>query len=145
MDDTKYVFDYEQSKALFDKYKSIVEPKMCYNNIYHVACYEVGRIKNNKFKVAYGYISLNEEKTLYARHCFFVSDNTVIDPTIIANHKDNNECYDYLVFKVFDSYEEYIRAIESEENHYPALDNTLRRLDFEFMKDQHEHGKFFIS
>ena len=145
MGNTKYINDFEQSKALFEKYKKVVKPQMCYNNIFHVASNEIQRLKNNNLKIAYGFISVDEDEMLYARHCFLLDGNTVIDPTIIANHEGVEQHRDYLVFKVFDSFKEYFDAIENERGHYPALDSTLRRIDLEFRKEQQKNHKFFIS
>lgn len=144
MNNTKYIFDYETSKAVYERNKKYVEQKMCYNNIFHVITNEMRHCKENNWKVAYGYISIDDDNRLYARHCFLLDGNNVIDPTIIVNHEGEETHREYLVFKVFDTYKEYINAIEHEKGYYPALENTLRKQDLEFCKKGVENGLFFI-
>lgn len=144
MEGTKYTFDYETSKAVYERNKGVITPQMCYNNVFQVIVNEFWKNRKNNWKVAYGYFSLDDENKLYARHCFILDGTTVIDPTVIAYNEGKEKARDYLVFKVFDTYEEYINALENEEGHYPALEHTLFVQNMEFCKAGTKKGLLFI-
>lgn len=137
-----YILNVEKSREIYNKYKSRLEVKMCYNNIFKISSLEINKFYSGEWKIAYGYMSIMDT-VLYARHCFILEGNNVIDPTLFTNpHPDTNR--KYLVFKIFDNYTDYTSSIENED-YKPALERTLRKLDLQLVIKEQKNGLFFTS
>jgi hypothetical protein len=122
----------ELSKEVFQNCSHCVRPKECYNNVFNVLSYHSERFRTGEWKVAYGYVNIIKDQPMMARHCFIVtSDGEAIDPTIISTStfKEDDEKR-YMSFKVFDSMEDYLDSIESNNNNpflfnHPSEDHAI--------------------
>ena len=133
----KYQWNQTLSSELYEKHKKIIERKMCYNNIFNIFSAYPEKFYSGEWKVAYGYVSLMEN--VYCRHCFILSDDMVIDPTLINNSLLNDQDKIYYTFKIFETAKEYIDALEKE-NGLPALYTLLRFEDGDMQKWGKENG-----
>lgn len=116
----------ERSKAVFDSCSKYVKVKECYINVYRVACTFFENMRFGEWRVAYGYMT--SSIGLLIRHCFLIDENNaVIDPTLFAQDTVDDD-RSYYVMKVYDTFSEYLNAVEKEDN-YPALSRTLRPYD----------------
>ena len=107
----KYLFNFSESKKLYENNKNIIEPKMCYNNIFAIVTKHIEKFTLREYRVAYGYVS--SFGNLLARHCFIVDKNeTVIDPNVFTTSNIKNR--EYYITKCFEMINSYIDAIESE-------------------------------
>lgn len=119
----KYKLNASHSRELYEKYKEHIEPKMCYNNIFHVFEYNVDKIRNGEWKIAYGYVS--SVNNVLCRHCFIIDEyGNALDPTIFTQTEVNTD-REYFSFKTYDDVAEYLDAIE-ENKLYVALERVLR-------------------
>lgn len=117
----KYLLDVEQSKAVYNDCKPLLQMKMCYNNVFQVTTEYISKFRAGEWKVAYGYMTVIEN--VLCRHCFIIGENgKVIDPTIFTGSGITER--EYYTMKVFDDIDSYFEAIENE-NYYPALDRYL--------------------
>ena len=120
----KYLLDYELSKTIYEQCKHLIAPKECYNNIFHVLTQYPHKFQSGDWKIDYGYVS--SVRNLYCRHCFILCEDKVIDPTlVITNNSEDNL---YFVFKTFENINDYLAALDKEDN-LPALMWTLRKED----------------
>lgn len=138
-----YNLDVGKSISVFKKLKRLIEPKFCYNNVFHVVSNFQSQFMDGKWKVAYGYVRTLPE--VFCRHCFILDTESglIIDPTAPAT---GNPLEDktYFIMKAFDSLDDYISAID-EENNLPALENVLRDEDMAACKMAFENGLIFIG
>jgi hypothetical protein len=132
--------DIQASKAIYEKHKDKIEAKMCYNNIFRMVTYMLPKFQSGEYKVAYGYISICD-KSLYARHCFIVCGDSVIDPTIFA--ASGNLDADYIITKIYDI-RDYTKAIE-DNDFIPDLIRPLRELDKKLFFEMQEKGIYLIQ
>ena len=130
----------QASKAMYEKFKGKIEAKMCYSNIFRMVTYMLPKFQSGEYKVAYGYISIFD-KSLYARHCFIVCGNSVIDPTIFA--ASGNLDADYIITKIYDI-SDYTKAIE-DNDFIPDLIRPLRELDKKMYLEMQEKGIYLIQ
>lgn len=103
-----YKMDYELSKNIYDKNSNLVTVKNCYKNVADIFIrYIVHAEKLSGIKIAFGawQVPLSDTDNIFARHCFFLLNDKVIDPTYFVNG-NKKEDIDYLVFKTY-SIEEY--------------------------------------
>ena len=78
------------SEHFFEKFQSKIKKKECYDNIFHIYdAYPPLFLDYPGIEIIYGGVQVmsdeNAESNLYARHCFFLFDGKVIDPTLCAN------------------------------------------------------------
>ena len=120
----------------------MIGTKMCYQNIFRISVLELEKFNSGKWKIAYGYVSIYED-SLFARHCFIIDGDNIIDPTIFVTGevKENPE---YMVFKVFDNYNDYCNMIEKN-GFMPDLIYPLRKLDYKLVKEMSEQNKYLIT
>ena len=137
----QYTLNVEQSRALYKKHKSKIEPKNCYMNIFHVLTLYPRVFQSGEWKIAYGYV--NSIDGVYCRHCFILAGEQVIDPTLFASDRDNPD-RKYFITRVFDNTEDYLAALDAEEN-YPALTTQLRNEDRAAQQWGMENGYLFIG
>lgn len=130
----------QASKAMYEKFKGKIEAKMCYSNIFRMVTYMLPKFQSGEYKVAYGYISICD-KSLYARHCFIVCGDSVIDPTIFA--ASGNLDADYIITKIYDI-SDYTKAIE-DNDFIPDLIRPLRELDKKMFLEMQEKGIYLIQ
>lgn len=132
--------DIQKSKAMYEKFKGKIEAKMCYNNIFRMVTYMLPKFQSGEYKVAYGYISIFD-KSLYARHCFIICGDSVIDPTLFAS--SGNLDADYIITKIYDNISDYTKAIE-DNDFIPDLVRPLRELDKKISMQMQEKGIYLI-
>lgn len=120
----KYTLNYELSKTIYEKCRHLITPKECYNNIFHILTQYPIKFQSGEWKIAYGYVS--SVQNIYCRHCFILSDDKVIDPTLCVRENDKNNTY--FAFKIFDNVNEYFSALDDEGN-FPALMLNLQKED----------------
>lgn len=117
----KYLLDVEQSRAVYNYCKPLLQTKMCYNNVFHVVTEYISKFRAGEWKVAYGFMTVFDN--LLCRHCFIIDENEkVIDPTIFTGSASTER--EYYAMKVFDDIDVYFEAVENN-NYYPALDRYL--------------------
>ena len=133
--------DIQTSKAIYEKHKDKIEAKMCYRNIFRMVTCMFPKFQSGEYKVAYGYISVFD-KSLYARHCFIVCGDYVIDPTIFA--ASGNLDADYIITKIYDSVDEYMKAIE-DNDFIPDLIIPLQDLDKKMFIQMQEKGIYLVK
>ena len=129
------------SKAIYEKYKKKIKPKMCYNNVFHIATDMLLKFKSGKYKVAYGYISVFNH-SLYARHCFIIREDLVVDPTLFATGENLDA--DYIITKIYDDINDYIKAVE-DNNFIPDLIRPLQDLDKKMFIQMQEKGIYLVQ
>lgn len=90
--------DYDLSLDVYNKCKSYIEVKGCYSNVAHSFLNYIDFIDTFKnIKISFGGfnpITNSVSDNIFFKHCFFVLDNKVIDPTIVLllkNKKFNKE------------------------------------------------------
>ncbi len=132
--------DSEKSKAVYTRLRKVIEPKMCYNNVFHVVSHYQEKFFTGEWKVAYGFVS--SAHPVFCRHCFLLDGGAVIDPTVFASGNPT-EGRKYYVTKVFDELEEYLDAIAGEDN-MPALERFLLEQDAAAIQIAIENGLLFI-
>lgn len=133
--------DIQTSKVMYEKFKNKIEPKMCYNNVFRISTSMMSKFKSGEWKVAYGYISVFE-KSLYARHCFIICGDSVIDPTLFA--ASGNLDADYIITKIYDNFSDYTKAIE-DNDFVPDLIKPLRELDKKMFLKMQEKGIYLVQ
>ena len=110
-------------------------------NIFHVLTLYPRVFQSGEWKIAYGYV--NSIDGVYCRHCFILAGEQVIDPTLFASDRDNPD-RSYFITKVYDKTEDYLAALDAEEN-YPALTTQLRNEDLAAQQWGMENGYLFIG
>lgn len=79
--------DYELSVEVFEKCKEFMEKKSCYKNIaLSFLEYVDYQDKFKDIKISFGGfkpVDCLTGENIYYRHCFYILDNKVIDPTLI--------------------------------------------------------------
>ena len=137
----EYKINIDKSKEVFNKCKSHIAIKECYNNVFRVSTDYSKNFNNNKWRVTYGYMTVTVN--LLCRHCFIIDENNeVIDPTILLTFK--GEAPQYFAMKIFDNYNEYLSAIERERR-FPALNFYLRNEDFQAEKWAQKNNYILIG
>lgn len=119
----KYEIDEEKSRELYEKYKGLIDKKMCYNNIFSIVSHNNSAFREGSLRVAYGYAEIPHR--FLVRHCFIVDKETnkVLDPTIFALDSPVSEGA-YFAFRVFEDTDEYLDAI-MKNNLLPELYRVL--------------------
>ncbi|WP_368262457.1 hypothetical protein [Clostridium disporicum] len=113
----KYCLNYELSKEVYDRNKDMVAIKECYLNVAKIiTCDRVIKEHYKDYKVVFGglKIDLNESSNsteMYAKHCFLLFKDEIIDVTVFESDNINKETVDYLIFKTFEI-EDYLDKLE---------------------------------
>lgn len=104
-----YNINKDLSKEMYLKFQSIVQFKGCYDNVYNIVnATQMWRNKDFEgYKICYGAWSVDIESNLYAKHCFFVKDGKVVDPTYFTTTESDRK---YIVFKSYTP-SEYLEVI----------------------------------
>lgn len=139
--------NFEKSKELYIKYKSYIEPKMCYNNVFSIVSrdFEVSsNIDSGKWAIAYGYFDSDIDRSLLFRHAFLTDENgDAIDVTFFAI-KDTKDDADYYVVRLIESIDEYYNLLSSDRLN-PSLYTVLSKEFGEFEMKMLGNGKVCIG
>lgn len=137
-----HFIDTKASERIYKSYKSHMKPKECYTNIFFLLSKNYSMFESGEWRIAYGFISSLD--CIYCRRCFIIEhDGKVIDPTVYAHERDNSETT-YFVMKVFENIDDYIAALNSE-NNYPSLGKYLRKEEMKAQRWATDNGYLFIG
>lgn len=87
----EHKFNFKLSKETYENNKNRIEKNLCYNNVFNLITWDdEDKFRGEKWKVAYGYVTLPSESSIMVRHCFVINEeNEVIDPTLVCtNYED---------------------------------------------------------
>jgi hypothetical protein len=120
--------------------KDILQPTLCYNNVFELTHRYFDRFVDERFKIAYGYWG-NPELNLI-RHCYIIDNkDRIIDPSILMLSFNSNLLSNagYFTFAKL-TYEEYIklsretmRKMKTDEFE-PDLKLALKEQEYKFYK-----------
>lgn len=133
-----FKMDYDLSRNMYEENKYLVKVKECYHNIAQLVINHITYEEELcDIKIAFGawQISLGDEgdkSNIYAKHCFFLLGDKVIDPTHFTTTKEQED-RDYLVFKTFDI-SEYLTALRNNHNDTYLPKNTEKMYQSMFLK-----------
>lgn len=106
----KLKIDYELSKKVYEEYKNVIKIKGCYYNVAMIiASANIELLRNLKISFGAWQIPISDnDSNLFAKHCFFVKGDDIVDPSYFATNKGND--IDYMIFKTLtiDEYLEYL-------------------------------------
>lgn len=126
----KYYGNKARSIELYQRNKSHVEQKMCYNNTFNIMSHDdevLTKIAKGEWKIAYCFFKVFDNQNIYVRHCCFfdVLSNEMVDATstLLSSFKARQKL-EYWLIRAFD-YEEYI-SVMNEHYQTPALDEYLK-------------------
>lgn len=115
----RFKMDYELSKRTYEQYSALLEKRGCYTNVANIVIDRAYRANRPNIKIAFGawQVPLNGITNVFARHCFLIEDDKIIDPTFftIYTEFDNR---DYLIFKTYDIDEYLDKLAECEGDTY---------------------------
>lgn len=125
----KLLIDKTASLELFERNKSIVEPKYCYNNTFNLLSQDddvLMKVAKGEWKIAYCFFRVFDKQDVYVRHaCFYdVKRHVMIDATatlLSSFHERSN--IEYRIIKLMD-YHEYIDVLKKHHLE-PALTEYL--------------------
>lgn len=138
------VLDPKKSKALYSAKPKYYAAWECYLNIYHAITDNISKMRDEEWKIAYGYYDVAGFPGLLARHCFILdSDNNVIDPTVFTYDPVNLDHKYYPLF-TFDTFSSYLKALE-EEGFMPDMNIRYRELEKDAWIQAQEHGYILIG
>lgn len=93
-----HLLNYELSKQVCEENRSVIEPNLCYNNVFQLK--ELAESK--KWTIGYGYFG--RSRYCYIRHCFFIEESgDIIDPTIFLSFPKLNRNHWVMVYRPFAS------------------------------------------
>lgn len=94
-----YKLNYSLSKELYDKTYKYINPKTCYNNVLTIFYREMLLDKKYAdYKIVFGGWQVSPyQDNFFCKHCFFMKDNEVIDPTVMIDYKDLDKDIKYIV------------------------------------------------
>ena len=87
---------------MYDKYKGVIEVKGCYYNVATILMKMGASRISDDIKIAFGawQVPLSGGDNIFAKHCFFLKDGEIIDPTYFAaisdKDNDNRETHKHL-------------------------------------------------
>lgn len=86
--------DWDRSVEMVKKFPSDVYANDCFSNVFRLAChYHKSDNHDGEIKIAYGFVSSQNER-IYCAHAFFIdSDGRVIDPTLAMRNKLDDARY----------------------------------------------------
>ena len=107
----RFKINYKLSKSMYEKYKNIINLKGCYHNVAMIiASSSIEELRDLKICFGAWQVPLSDnDSNLFAKHCFFVKDDDIVDPTYFATNNKGNDI-DYMIFKTLtvDEYLEYL-------------------------------------
>lgn len=107
----RFKINYKLSKKVYEEYKNIIKIKGCYHNIAMIiASSNIELLRDLKIAFGAWQVPLSDnDSNLFAKHCFFVKDDDIVDPTYFATNNKGNDI-DYMIFKTLtvDEYLEYL-------------------------------------
>lgn len=133
----KLKIDYELSKKVYEKYKDIIKIKSCYHNVAMIiASANIEILRDLKICFGAWQVPLSDnDSNLFAKHCFFLKGDDIVDPSYFASGKNDN--IDYMIFKTLtiDEYLEYLIK-DNFDASLPAVTNQMfNQATIELMKE----------
>lgn len=130
----KLKINYELSKKVYEKYKNIIKIKGCYYNIAQIII-TTGATLKDSYKIAFGAWQVPLLDDIFAKHCFFLKGDDIVDPTYFASGKNDN--IDYMIFKTL-TIDEYLEYLEKDnfDTSLPSVTNYIfNEMAIELMKE----------
>ena len=122
-----YDVDMTVSETLYKQHQHIITQKMCYNNTFNVISNNdlvYDAIQAGVISICYGFMTVGNNLNVVVRHAFLIDEfEDVVDVTQMCLSKPRQNVK-YYIAKRFNSVDEYLNAIESNNNE-PALNGTL--------------------
>lgn len=129
----KHNLNHALSFKMYNMFKDLLKLNECYFNIATIVlASDKANINLKPLKISFGMWEVLPNT--YARHCFFVMDDTIIDPTsfVVAKEKIKLGLEDtisfndnYLIFKTYEI-DEYIKALYDDEIPYlPSYNDDM--------------------
>lgn len=139
-----YKLNVQESEKIYELCRDLIELKMCYNNVANVVLNHYSLFKEYKgIQIAYGGVSLAPILDgAYAKHCFFIYNDTVIDPTAMLWEKEK-QTRDYVVAKTF-NYDDYITNVSKADGNV-SLEFELRSDFRKLMIELKDDGKILVG
>lgn len=133
----RFKINYKLSKKVYEEYKNIIKIKGCYHNIAMIiASSNIELLRDLKIAFGAWQVPLSDnDSNLFAKHCFFVKDDDIVDPTYFATSKSND--IDYMVFKTFTihQYLEYL-VKDNFDTSIPSVTNYMfNEIAIELMRE----------
>ena len=103
----RFKINYELSKKVYEEHKNVINIKSCYRNVAMIiASYNIELLRD--LKICFGAWQVPLSDNVFAKHCFLLKGDDIVDPTYFASEKNDNR--DYMVFKALtvDEYLEYL-------------------------------------
>ena len=102
----KLKINYELSKKVYEKYKDLIKIKSCYHNVAMIIASSSIEVLN--LKICFGAWQVPLSDNVFAKHCFFVKGDDIVDPSYFATNKSND--IDYMIFRTLtvDEYLDYL-------------------------------------
>lgn len=91
----EYKIDIEKSEKLLNDNRQLIVQKECYDNIYRLVSNL--RVSEKEVRVVFGAVYLF--KGMYAKHCFLMVGDKVVDPTLMLRGEENCKKSHYIVAK----------------------------------------------
>lgn len=108
--DKRFKINYKLSKSMYEEHKNVIKIKSCYHNVAMIiASANIEILRDLKICFGAWQVPLSDnDSNLFAKHCFFLKGDDIVDPTYFASNKGND--IDYMIFKTFtvDEYLEYL-------------------------------------
>lgn len=108
----RFKLDYNLSKKIYEDCKDLIQEKECYHNVADIFVkYIVKKPDLYDFKVVFGAWQIPNigNDNVFARHCFFMLEDRVVDPMYFLMEETN---IDYLAFKGFSVKSYYKKLVE---------------------------------
>lgn len=133
----KLKIDYELSKKVYEEYKNVIKIKSCYYNVAMIiAPANIEILRDLKICFGAWQVPLSDnDSNLFAKHCFFLKGDDIVDPSYFASGKNDN--IDYMIFKTLtvDEYLEYLIK-DNFDASLPAVTNQMfNQATIELMKE----------
>lgn len=140
----KYELNVIDSEKLCTRNKNLVEIKMCYSNVANIVLNYFPLFREYKgIKIAYGGVNLAPALDgAYAKHCFFLYEDSVIDPTAMLWDKELQN-RDYVVARTF-SYDEYMKEVMLSDGD-TSLDRAMRKDYQKLMECLRKENKILVG
>lgn len=139
-----YKLNVQESEKIYELCRDLIELKMCYNNVANVVLNHYSLFKIYKgIQIAYGGVSLAPAlEGAYAKHCFFIYEDMVIDPTAMFWDKDV-QARDYVIARTFD-FGEYIDNVSRSDGD-ASLEVVMRKPYRDLMIELQKDGKILVG
>ena len=130
----KLKINYELSKKVYEEHKDIIKIKSCYHNVAMIiASANIEVLRDLKICLGAWQVPLSDN--VFAKHCFLLKGDDIVDPSYFATNKGND--IDYMIFKTLtiDEYLEYLRK-DNFDASLPAVTNQMfNQATIELMKE----------